>query len=163
MPTLRLVAAAPSGPEPMADPETGAGTGVALRRDVDRDLSGRAPDTAPFVLLRVTVHTAQSGQGLPPDVGLDVIRCLCEIGPFVLRGRDRIYRTGPHEVTVLLAEAGPDGAEAARGRLESATQRAMYDKGHPGVLLAGELVDPATLRDRTHVVASASPHGVASA
>lgn len=131
---------------------------MALRRDVDRDLSGRSPDTASFVLLRLTVHPEQQGQHLPEDVGLDVIRCLCEIGPFVLRGRDRIYRTGPHEVTVLLAEASPEGAEAARGRLESATQRAMHDRGHPGVLLAGELMDPATLLDDPPMVATTAPN-----
>jgi hypothetical protein len=145
--------------EPMVDPETGAGTGLALRRDVNRDVALGSSGGAPFLLLRVRVLPEPGGEDPPSAAGLEAVRYLCEIGPFVLRGRDRMYRTGPVEVTLLLGDTDLRGAEAVWSRLESTMQRAMLDRGQPAVRLDAEIMEVAALLDGTSAVVGGVPAG----
>ncbi len=132
--------------EPLSDAETGAPTLAALRRELERDPSWRYPGSAAFVLMAVGVEPLDAiREQIGEETAATVLRELVEAVPFVLRARDRVFRTAPSEMTLFLDGTDERGAEAARARLESTVQRVLANRGLPSVELRGELVDPRTI------------------
>jgi GGDEF domain-containing protein len=137
---------APSRPIVMVDPDTGAGTVHALRRDLD--LHQQVTNGNGFANALVALDLQSLDQirlVLGNGAAEDVVRGLVEVAPFALRARDRVYRSGRDQLMLLLPGADDQGVEAARWGLEMALGRFLSDRGFPEVRLTATRVDPAAL------------------
>ena len=126
----------------LIDPDTGAGTVRALRRDLFSELS-YAPGSPSVVALKVE----RAGEG-GADVrsGEDLVRAVAEVVPFVVRGRDRVYRTGPSELALLLPRTDDEGANVALSRLLTEVPRIMAERKLGQVRLVPRLLSTEGLR-----------------
>jgi GGDEF domain-containing protein len=138
--------APPAKPIVMVDPDTGAGTLLALRRDLDlhrQETNGHGFANA---LVALDLQALDQLRLVLGDLAAeDVVKGLVEVAPFALRARDRVYRSGRDQLMLLLPGADDDGVEAARWGLEMALGRFLSDRGFPEVRLAARRIDPAAL------------------
>jgi hypothetical protein len=128
----RLGEIAPPTDLGLIDPATGAGSMKALRRDLQAELAyGPSERGRPSVVaIRVERDPAAASS---QD---DVMRALVEVVPFMVRGRDRVYRTGPDEVALLMPATGEEGADVALGRLLENVPLVLADRKLGWVRLA---------------------------
>ena len=137
----------PSGNRPptdlgLIDPETGAGTVRALRRDLFSELS-YAPASPSVVALKVE-RAGEAEQD--PRTEEDLVRAVAEVVPFVVRGRDRVYRTGPSELALLMPRTDDEGAGVALARLLTEVPRIMAERKLGQVRLVPRLLSTEGLR-----------------
>jgi GGDEF domain-containing protein len=126
----------------LIDPETGAGTVRALRRDLFSELS-YAPASPSVVALKVE----RAGEGEQDDRSEeDLVRAVAEVVPFVVRGRDRVYRTGPTELALLMPRTDDEGAGVALARLLTEVPRIMAERKLGQVRLVPRLLSTEGLR-----------------
>jgi GGDEF domain-containing protein len=140
------VPAPPPRPIVMVDPDTGAGTLQALRRDLDlhrQETNGQGFANALVALDLQALDQLRLVMG--EHAAEDVVKGLVEVAPFALRARDRVYRSGRDQLMLLLPGTDDDGVEAARWGLEMALGRFLSDRGFPEVRLAARRIDPAAL------------------
>ncbi len=99
----------------LVDPGTGAGSLRALRRDLLNEMTyGPAARPGPSVIaIRVERH-GDDLDGPPPET---LMRAVVEVVPFMVRPRDRVYRSGPNELALLMPATDDEGAEVALSRL----------------------------------------------
>jgi hypothetical protein len=128
----------------LIDPDTGAGTVRALRRDLYSELS-YAPASPSVVALRVE----RAGEGGQDDRSeQELVRAVAEVVPFVVRGRDRVYRTGPSELALLLPRTDDEGANVALSRLLTEVPRIMAERKLGQVRLVPRVLSTEGLRQR---------------
>jgi GGDEF domain-containing protein len=53
------------------------------------------------------------------------MRAVAEVIPFLVRARDRVYRTGPQEFALLMPATGEEGKVAALRRLLASVPKAI--------------------------------------
>jgi GGDEF domain-containing protein len=143
---LARVPAAPSRPLIMVDPQTGAGTLHALRRDL-RLQGGPNLDAGPVTAVVAVDFEAldQLRLVLGDEAAEEVVRGLVEVAPFALEARHRVYRSGRDQLILVLPGADDERVEAARWGLEFALGRFLADRKFPEVRLSARRVDPAAL------------------
>jgi GGDEF domain-containing protein len=137
---------APSRSVVMVDPDTGAGTLQALRRDLT--LYEDRPETDRMLATVVAIDFDGLDQirlVLGDPAAGEVVKGLVEVAPFALRARDRVYRSGWDQLVLFLQGADDDEVESARWGLELALGRFLSDRGFPEVRLTARRVDPAAL------------------
>jgi GGDEF domain-containing protein len=143
---LARVPAAPSRPLIMMDPQTGAGTLHALRRDLG--LQGEPERDAGPVTAVVAIDFEALDQlrhVLGDLAAEEVVKGLVEVAPFALEARHRVYRSGRDQLILLLPGADEERVEAARWGLEFALGRFLADRQFPEVRLNARRIDPASL------------------
>jgi hypothetical protein len=133
----RLGQAPPPTDLGLIDPSTGAGTMKALRRDLQAELaygpSGRGKPSLEAIRIERDPTAASSRD--------DVMRALVEVVPFMVRGRDRVYRTGPNEVALLMPSTDEDGADVALDRLLEGVPKALAERKLGSVRLAPRRIE----------------------
>jgi GGDEF domain-containing protein len=128
------------------DPGTGAGTVRTLRRDLATEVSwshGRGSSPS-IVGLRVQPCAELRASG--GDEAADaLLRAVAEVIPFMVRGRDRVYRTGPDELALLMPATADEGKEAALRRLISGVPKVIADRKLGEVRLIARRIPPGEL------------------
>lgn len=141
----------PAGPGRLVDsvfvdPGTGAGTVRTLRRDLATEVGwGQARGSSPSIVgLRVEPCADLRARG--GDEAADaLLRAVAEAIPFMVRGRDRVYRTGPDELALLMPATADEGKEAALRRLISGVPKAIADRKLGEVRLIARRISPGEL------------------
>jgi GGDEF domain-containing protein len=143
---LARVPAAPSRPLIMVDPQTGAGTLHALRRDLSLQ-GGPDIDAGPVTAVVAIDFEAldQLRLVLGDQAAEEVVRGLVEVAPFALEARHRVYRSGRDQLILMLPGADDERVEAARWGLEFALGRFLADRKFPEVRLNARRINPAAL------------------
>ncbi len=132
-----------AGPSPlMVDPETGVGTVHALARDLALERAARTAHSGRWALVALAIQSLdQVRLVLGEEPVRDMFRGLVEIAPFALHARDRLYRTGRDELSVLLPKAEDGAVEDARARLELALTTYLAGRGLPAITLVARVID----------------------
>lgn len=132
---LRLSSTRPAGASapPMAvdDPITGAGTHMQLTISLDYEFTRAIRYGRPLscVVVRCTNY-ATIAAGLGDAVSDVVMAPLSRALLTCIRGVDHIFRSSPHEFTILLPETGDDGCRIVLERLDARTQDpGLFDAG----------------------------------
>ena len=137
---------ASSRPVVMVDPQTGAGTMAALRRDLALQKDSGQPEGK---VVGVEIETLdQFRLVLGPAAADEVIRGLVEVAPFALQARDRVYRFGREKLILWLGVSKDSEVERARSGLEGAVTRFLADRGFPEVRLVARSLDPVDISRR---------------
>jgi len=127
----------------LIDVPTGAGTVLALRRDVLIERSWRQAETPGFVLVVAKMEPTASGTPEPTGETLEImLRTLAEVAGQTLDARDRVYRSGSRELTLLLRDADEEGARAAGRALAAALKPLLAFRRLPPARLTMRLLDP---------------------
>jgi hypothetical protein len=148
-----------SPPPLMVDPETGVGTVHALRRDLGLERAARPAQAGRWAVVVLTVQSLDQIRLVMGDEPVrDLFMGLVEIAPFALHARDRLYRTGREELSVLFPYAEEGAVEDGRARLEGALAAYLADRGLPAVTLVARVIDPAVVLP---VGAGGAPRSVA--
>ena len=102
----------------LIDPDTGAGTTRALRRDlVAAGASSPSSGESPAVVV-IRVEPLADLRRRDADEQADALLvAVVEMVPFMVRARDRLYRVGPNELALLMPATDAEGVEAALERL----------------------------------------------
>jgi hypothetical protein len=143
-PVTRASAVVPAGdparriPGSPSDPATGARTLLSLHRDLVLLRSWPGSTGKPVTLLAMRIDPVSR----PADPS-ELLRAIVDGGRRALRERDRIYRTGPSELSILMPGADEIGAEIAVARLEAATVPILAERGLPSVRIRTRVIDPA--------------------
>ena len=127
----------------LIDPETGAGSLAAMRRELSLLGLDRAAGNPSVGLYSLRFE----GMDLTEDDGsreavASVMRALSDIAPFELRRTDRVYRVDDEQMALLLDGTGEEGAEAAVTRLQDALHRILSQRKLPLVSLLVSPLDP---------------------
>ncbi|HCP61875.1 MAG TPA: hypothetical protein DIU14_05295, partial [Actinobacteria bacterium] len=89
----------------LIDPASGAGSINALRRDVDLAMIWASQGEPGFGLLAIDVQPLSDiRSAFGAGVADHVLRTIVEGVPFVLRSKDRLYRTGGDKLVLFLAD-----------------------------------------------------------
>ncbi|HEY1332095.1 MAG TPA: GGDEF domain-containing protein [Actinomycetota bacterium] len=133
----------PTKAEPaMRDPSTGAGSAAALERDLRLD-RGRMHGGA-FALAAIEISPlSEIRSAYGEETAEDVLRALVEAVPFVLRGGDRIYRTAPDELVLLLPSADLTAAASMCLRLQASVKDVLDRRELPHVMLSARAFERA--------------------
>ena len=124
------------------DPETGVGTVHALARDLALERAARTAHSGRWALVALAIQSLdQVRLVLGEEPVRDMFRGLVEIAPFALHARDRLYRTGRDELSVLLPKAEDGAVEDARARLELALTTYLAGRGLPAITLVARVID----------------------
>jgi GGDEF domain-containing protein len=126
----------------MVDPATGAGTRDALRRDLELERAAAAAAPGPIVLILRVAGLDQVRLTMGEPAAEAVLKSMVEVAPFALRARDRIYRSGPSEMVLLLPGADIVAAKEARAALESALGKVLAGRGFPELRLEARALQP---------------------
>lgn len=124
------VPARPAAPVELSlvDPITGAGTLRALRRDLAIEMRSRGGTHAPSVV-GLLVEPCAGIRASEGDEEADALmRAVADVIPFLVRARDRVYRTGPEEFALLMPATGDDGKVAALRRLLASVPKAIAER-----------------------------------
>jgi GGDEF domain-containing protein len=138
--------AVPTDPT-LLDAASGAGSLHALRRDVDLAMIWAIAGEPGFGLLAVDVQRLpdiRSSFGV--GVANSVLRTIVDAVPFVLRSKDRLYRTGADKLVLFLAETSGEKALIAGQRLEEHVHASLAARRLPEVCLAMRPLDPDLVR-----------------
>ena len=127
----------------LIDPETGAGSLAAMRRELSLLGLDRPAANSSFGLysLRFEGLDTSDGEG-SQEMAASVMRALSDIAPFELRRTDRLYRIDSHQMALLLDGTDYEGAEAAATRLQDALHRILSQRKLPLVSLLVSPLDP---------------------
>jgi GGDEF domain-containing protein len=135
---------APMRPVVMVDPDTGAGTLHALRRDLSLETE-RVQGAVTAVVALEFRALDQLRLVLGDGAAEEVVKGLVEVAPFALGARDRVYRSARDQLILVLPGADDERVEAARWALELSLGRFLSDRHFPEVKLGTRRVDPAAL------------------
>jgi GGDEF domain-containing protein len=117
----------------LLDPATGAGSNRALRRDLAQAFAAPGP-AAGVHLVALQVEPLPDIRRREGDAAAErLLRTAVETVSPLLRARDRIYRTGPNQLALLLRSVGEDGVEAALARLARQVPGLLAERGVSGV------------------------------
>ena len=119
----------------MVDPTTGAGTNLALERDVKMELAAAGGGQPPALVALTVLGLDQVRLSMGNDAAEDALKAMVEVAPFALRARDRIYRAGRNQMALLLPATDRPSAEAARASLELAFGPVLSGRGYPELKL----------------------------
>ena len=64
------------------------------------------------------------------------MRAVVEIVPFMVRGRDRVYRIAPDELALIMPATNDEGAGAALARLLESVPKVLVERKLGGVVLS---------------------------
>jgi GGDEF domain-containing protein len=113
----------------LVDAGTGAGTPRALRRDLRTEVSsGYAAGEGPSIVGLLVEPCAEMRSSGDDEQAEDLLRAVVEVIPFLVRARDRVYRTGPDELALLMPGTGDGGKEAALRRLLEHVPKAIAER-----------------------------------
>jgi GGDEF domain-containing protein len=113
----------------LIDPSTGAGSLRALRRDLQSEMAWAPAGRAEPAIVALEVQPVADIRRRDGDEAAErLLRAVVEVVPFMLRGRDRVYRTGPDELALLMPHTDVEGMEAALARLLEMVPRSIADR-----------------------------------
>lgn len=128
------------------DPGTGAGTVRTLRRDLATEVSwGRGQGSSPSIVGLRLEPCAELRAGGGDEAADALLRAVAEVIPFMVRGRDRVYRTGRDELALLMPATADEGKEAALRRLISGVPKAIAGRKLGEVRLIARRISPGEL------------------
>ena len=113
----------------LIDPSTGAGSFRALRRDLQSEVAWAPAGTGEPAVVALEVRPVAEIRRRDGDEAAErLLRAVVEVVPFMLRGRDRVYRTGPDELALLMPHTDVEGMEAALARLLEMVPRSVAER-----------------------------------
>ncbi len=113
----------------LIDPSTGAGSFRALRRDLQSEMAWAPAGTGEPAVVALEVRPVAEVRRRDGDEAAErLLRAVVEVVPFMLRGRDRVYRTGPDELALLMPHTDVEGMESALARLLEMVPRSMAER-----------------------------------
>jgi hypothetical protein len=127
--------AVPTPIRPGAVRTFGARTTAQLRRDLAAERPVRRRVSLIGLTLRFEADTVAEHRET-------AVALVAEVAQQILRGEDRIYRTGPAELTLRLYDADDAGAEIAIIRLEARGRRLLAQHGLRSPAFESASVDP---------------------
>jgi GGDEF domain-containing protein len=131
----------------LIDPSTGAGSFRALRRDLQSEMARAPAGTGEPAVVALEVRPAAEIRRRDGDEAAErLLRAVVEVVPFMLRGRDRVYRTGPDELALLMPLTDVEGMEAALARLLEMVPRSIAERKLGSVRLVPRRVRMASPR-----------------
>jgi len=135
----------------LIDPASGAGSINALRRDVDLAMIWASQGEPGFGLLAIDVQPLSDiRSAFGAGVADHVLRTIVEGVPFVLRSKDRLYRTGGDKLVLFLADTMGEKAMITGKRLEEHAQASLAARRLPEVCLSIRPLDPAVVGGPVH-------------
>jgi hypothetical protein len=127
----------------MVDSPTGAGTVLALRRDVVLEQLWSGQGDRGFLLVVVKMLPVVDGPvPADPEAAEIMLQALVRAAPQALSEGDRVYRSGWQELTLLLSDADVESARAGLRALATAVRPILARLGLPAVRLMMRLLDP---------------------
>ncbi len=131
----------------LIDPSTGAGSFRALRRDLQSEMARAPSGTGEPAVVALEVRPAAEIRRRDGDEAAErLLRAVVEVVPFMLRGRDRVYRTGPDELALLMPLTDVEGMEVALARLLEMVPRSIAERKLGSVRLVPRRVRMASPR-----------------
>jgi len=131
----------------LIDASTGAGSFRALRRDLQSEMAWTPAGTGEPAVVALEVRPVAEIRRRDGDEAAELLlRAVVEVVPFMLRGRDRVYRTGPDELALLMPHTDVDGMEAALARLLEMVPRSIAERKLGNVRLVPRRVRMASPR-----------------
>src|SRR5439155_24178726 len=113
----------------LIDPSTGGGSFRAVRRDVRAEVAWAPGGTGEPAVVALEVRPVAEIRRRDGDEAAErLLRAVVEVVPFMLRGRDRVYRTGPDELALLMPHTDVEGMEAALARLLEMVPRSIAER-----------------------------------
>ena len=110
----------------LIDPVTGVGTLRALRRDLANEVRQAPEASRALSVVGLLVEPCAAIRASEGDEEADTLmRAVAEVIPFLVRARDRVYRTGPEEFALLMPATGEEGKVAALRRLLASVPKAI--------------------------------------
>jgi GGDEF domain-containing protein len=130
----------------LIDAGTGARSLRALRRDVAAELAwGSRTEGRPSVVGLVIEPVAIVRERDGDTAAEALLKAVVDVVPFMVRGRDRIYRTGQNELALLMPATDGEGVESALRRLMDQVPLVLAKRKLEGVKLTPRRVRPETL------------------
>jgi GGDEF domain-containing protein len=112
----------------LIDASTGAGTLRALRRDLASAREWGARNGGPAVVWLVVEPVAEVRARDGDAAAEALLTAVVELVPFMVRARDRIYRTGPDELALLMPDTDDEGMEVALERLVDKVPKVLAER-----------------------------------
>lgn len=112
----------------LIDASTGAGTFRALSRDLAAAREWGSKNGGPSVVWLVVEPVAEVRAREGDATAEALMTAVVELVPFMVRARDRIYRTGPAELALLMPDTDDEGMEVALGRLMDKVPKVLAER-----------------------------------